>query len=313
MKKIKVGISIVNWNTANQLDKCLKSIEKYSEGIAHKVFVVDNDSEDNSVKLVKEKYPNVSLIENKKNLGFGKANNQALKKLKSDFVFILNPDIEFTRDTLQILVNFMDNNPEVSVCSPLLLNDDKTIQKKGYFHKLPSVSQTILFYTDLYKICIKLNFLRDKFWESQIKPSEIFEVEQIPGACLFARSDVLRGINFFDERFELLFEDVDLCYRLKQKGYKLIVVPQSKVIHEGGASFKKLNDAIAQTRFFKGLFLFFDLHHNLLERILVRFIIFCELIYLILLVSFKSIFKPSRDKPVFIKNKWIVIKNLLVS
>ncbi|MDO8498845.1 MAG: glycosyltransferase family 2 protein [bacterium] len=311
--KNSLAIVVVNWNTGNILTHCLNSIKKYSPSIPYEVYVVDNNSSDNTVEIIKKKFLWVKLIVNKDNLGFGKANNQVLNKIKDEYVFILNPDIEFTTSTVYHLLNFLKENSDVAACAPIMLNKDRTIQSKGYYHRFPSLAQTLLFYTDLYKVSIKNKNLVEQFWENKIDIKNNFEVDQIPGACIFARVNKLREVGFFDKRYPLLFEDVDLSYKLKQKGSKLFAVPSSKVIHLGGESFKKLEESDVQIIFFRGLFIFFRIHKNILEQLLVKLIILLNLIYLITLVSIKRIIKPTEDKNLFIKNKWKVAKWLLVS
>lgn len=312
MKK-DLSIIIVNWNTSQNIKKCLDSIKKYTQGINYKVYVVDNASLDDSVKMVGKNFPWVKLIVNNENLGFAKANNQILKKIKTEYVFIVNPDIEFMKNTVSELVKFLENNKELVACSPLMLNPDHSIQNKGYYHRFPSLMQALLFYTNLIKISEKIPLLKDRYWECPLYHNKPFEVEQLPGACIFAYNLKLKEVNFFDERYPLLFEDVDLSYRLMNKGYSLYVIPNSKVIHEGGASFKKLDDDIAQYKFLTGLIVFFDIHKNLLERFLVRLIVYGQLLFLIFFVGFKQLIKPTVDKPAFIKKRWLLLKQLFNS
>lgn len=306
----ELSIVIVNWNTSSNLKKCLKSIKKYTKSIRFKVYVVDNDSYDNSVDMVQKNFPWVVLTQNKENKGFAKANNQILRKVKTKYIFTVNPDIEFLNNTIEQLIIFLKNNPKIIACSPLMLNQDRSVQKKGYYHKFPSLIQALLFYTNLYKVCIKIPFLVDKYWECPYDLDKPFEVDQLPGACIFAYSKSLKEVNFFDERYPLLFEDVDLSYKLKKKGYKLYVVPSSKVIHEGGASFKKLDEDIALRKFLTGLIVFFDIHMNFFEKKMIRIIVYGHLLFLIFFVGIKQFIKPSDNKPVFIQKKWELLKYL---
>jgi GT2 family glycosyltransferase len=265
-----LSIIIVNWNTSQNLKKCLNSIKKYKLGMSFEIYVVDNSSSDNSIKMVKKNFPDVKLIANKENNGFAGANNQVLKTVKSKYVFTVNPDIEFMPNTVKNLLTFLKTNKKTVACSPLMLNPDRTVQKKGYYHRFPSLIQALLFYTNLVKISKKITWLKYKYWESPFDLKHPFEVDQLPGACVFAYRTKLKEVGFFDERYPLLFEDVDLSYKLKKRGYDLFVVPESKIIHEGGASFKKLDDGIAQRKFLTGLLVFFDIHKSLLEKIIIR-------------------------------------------
>lgn len=297
---IKISVVIVNWNTADFLSRCLASLRYSRQDI--QVYVVDNDSSDHSVSVIRKKYPWVKLLVNKENLGFAKANNQVLKKIKTKYVFILNPDTILLRKTIDILLWFMEKNSEVAACGPILLNPDKTIQKKGYYHKFPSLIQTILFYTVIFQESIKSKFLVKNFWEDEFKgyPQE---VDQIPGACIFARTYLLKKVNFFDEAYLLWFEDVDLCFKLKKVG-RLMLVPDAKLIHFSGAAFEKwTDDSAKQARFYKSLFLFFDKNSNFLTSFLVKLIIVLNFTYLIFTRVIKQVLTPTNDRKIFIYNK----------
>ncbi len=306
-----LSIVIVNWNSFDLLKKCLQSIKK-NVLILNEVWVVDNNSADKSVEMVKKHFSWVKLIVNKENLGFAKANNQALKKIRTKYVLILNPDTEVLKGSIEILLNFLEENKQISVCAPLLLNPDKSIQKKGYYRKFPTLLQAIFFYTDLSKYSFKNNFLVNHLWEDSINGKKITEVSQIPGACIFARTNVLKIVGFFNEKYFVWFEDVELCLRLKKLGEKIVVVPESKIIHVGGGTFKKQTDEVAkQSRFFKSMFLFFDLNKNIIERILIRFIIIGNYLYLVTTKGFKQLITPTVDRKEFVKFKWEMLKCLL--
>lgn len=304
-----LSIVIVNWNSADLLKKCLQSIKK-NLTIPSDVWVIDNASVDKSAELVKKNFPWVKLIANKENLGFGKANNQALRKIKTEYVLILNPDTEILKGSIETLVGFLENSPKVGVCAPLLLNPDKTIQKMGYYRISPSLKQAWYFYTENYNSSMRSKSLINKYWEKQINLRKENEVDQIPGACFLARMEILKKVNFFDEKFPLLFEDVDLCFRIKALDYKVIINPKSKIIHVGGVSFKKMDEVDFHARFFKGLFIFFDKHKNIFERILIRLIVLGSLTILINRKLLGQIIRPNNIKKEFVKNKWRLLKLL---
>lgn len=313
MDQAKLSIVIVNWNTANYLKTCLQSIEQTIQRGIVKVYVVDNNSSDDSVEMVKKNFAWVDLIANKENLGFAKANNQVLKKNSTEYSLILNPDTKLTKGSVEELTNYLSSHLQVGAAGPMLLNVDGSIQKKGYYHCLPSLPQALLFYTDFSRLSFKSKFLVDRFWETDLKPNQIKEVDQIPGACLLIRKKVLKEVGYFDEDYPLWFEDVDLCFKLRERGYELMFVPQAKVFHAGGASFEKWTDQSAQeVRFYKSLFIFFDKHTNLFTRLLIRVIILGNLIYLVLTKATKQALTPANQRKIFIRHKLEVIKCLLV-
>lgn len=305
----KLSIVIVNWNTEGEIQDCLNSIKKYSPN--SDTYVVDNASSDKSVEVIKSKFPWVKLTVNKTNLGFAKANSQILRKIKSGYVLILNPDTRLQKNSLEPLISYLESNENVGAVGPLLLNPDGSVQYLGMYRKSPSLIQALFFYTDLYRLSIKSKLLTRLFWESDINGKKVQSVDQIPGACLMSSTEVLKKVNFFDDDFPFWFEDVDLCFKLRKKGYKLFCVPESKIIHKVGSATDKWQDrAKKEARFFKSMFLFFDKNKPGIESGLIRFIIVVSQIFMLVSRSLMQIFKPNRKRLSFIKLKIGILWNL---
>lgn len=308
---IKLAIVIVNWNTADLVSKCLSSIKKNLPEKTYQVYVVDNASSDNSVDLISKNFKWVNLIANKKNLGFAKANNQVLKKVKSEFVFILNPDTIIKKNSIKPLLVFLNNHPQTAMCGPALLNNDGSIQHFGMYRKKPSLLQALLFYTDLYRVSIKNKFLTQKFWESDIERKETTEVDQIPGAAMLARTESLKRVGFFDEDYPFWFEDVDLCNKLTKAGFKLYYIPEAEVIHlVGGATDRWQDRAKKETRFWKSLFIYFEKNKSSLESLLVKLIIISSQIFMLTSRLLMQIIKPNQKRANFIKLKVEILSNM---
>lgn len=272
-----VSISIVNWNTKDLLRKCLNSIYENSFR-DFEVFVVDNNSSDGSVQMVKEQFPQVNLLANTENLGFAKANNQAIRQSRGKYILILNPDIILFKDTLGQMISFMEENPQAGIMG-IKLNNDNT--KTGYFRKYPSIIQVLLFYTMLDKLSLKNKWLKDRYWESIDTPS-VIEIPQVPGACLLMRKE----IGLFDEDFNLFFEDVDLCYRIKKAGWKIFYVPYIKAIHKGAQSISMLPYTELADRFFTSMHLYFKKHHSFIKAETARLIIILNTLLKIAVMTF---------------------------
>jgi len=268
---MKLSISIVNWNTKDLLVKCLESISN-STYKDLEIFVIDNNSSDESAKIVKTRFPSVHLIENTDNLGFGKANNLALREIHGKYALILNPDIVFFEDTINDMIDFMDNNPSAGAIGISLLDQNMEEDTRGYFRKFPSILQVLFFYTLLERFTLKSAWLKNKLWSSSTS-SDIIEIEQVPGACLLVRRDILEKIGLFDEVFPLFFEDVDLCYRIHQSGHKILYVPSIRAIHIGAQSISKLTYTELAGRFFYGMIYFFRKHHSKTKANVVKVII----------------------------------------
>ena len=252
-QKVKVSIIILSWNTRDLLKNCLNSIPFSAE-----IIVVDNGSADGTIHFLNSlKWPNVKVIRNKKNLGFAKGNNQGIKEASGELIMLLNSDTIVQKGAIEKLVNFYQKQEEKKIAfSPLLLNKEGTIQEE-YYMKFPNLWQ-ILFYH--HPFCRWLFMKTPLKWRiiSRIK-KESFEVEQLPGAALIAPKEVWQEVGGLDEDYQFLYEDVDWSWRAKKTGIKLFVLPEAKITHLGGGSWKKRlksNSFEFYRDFFKAFFLF---------------------------------------------------------
>lgn len=309
-----LSIVIVNWNTKELIRDCLKSIKKNLTEQLYKVYMVDNASSDKSVQMIKKYFRWVNLIENKENLGFARANNQVLKKIKSEFVLILNPDTIIRPKSIEKMVEYLIKDKKTAAVGPGLLNKDGTVQHLGLYRKPPTLMQAIFFYTDLYRISIKVPLLVHKFWEEDVESNEAIEVDQIPGACILGRIVYLRRTGFFDESYPFWFEDVDLCFKLRKLGFKLMYIPTAKIVHiVGGATDKWTDRAKKEARFFKSLFIFFDKNKPSWQSILIRVIIVSSQLFMLVSRTIMQTFKPNQKRLSFIKLKLFILKNLFTN
>lgn len=308
-----LSIIIVTWNNQSEIAKCLDSIKKYPPKVKHSVWVVDNASTDNTLKILEKSYPWIKLIKNSVNEGFSKANNKALKQIHPQYALLLNPDTEVTNSAIDTLLNFLKTNGKVGACGALLINKDGSIQTEGYYRKLPSFWQVTLFYTNFNKFALRNSYLRQKYWEEEVLGDRPVKVEQIPGACLLIPYDLIKQLGFLNEEYPVWFEDVDLCYQIKKKELDLMLVPESKVYHLGGVSFEKWNESSKkEVRFYKSLFTFFSLNKSFPEFLLIKLIILINYFYLVTTRSLKQLINPQENRRIFIKDKWEILRCLLV-
>ena len=236
---MKLSIIIVNYNVKHFLDQCLNSVFKATTNISAEVFVVDNNSPDDSVLMVKEKFPEVILIHNKENVGFSKANNQAIKLSKGEYILLLNPDTVVEEDTFEKCIQFMDAHPEGGGLGVKMIDGNGNFlpeSKRGL--PTPSVS--------FYKIfglsnLFKKSKIFSKYHLGYLKEDEINEIEVLSGAFMWMRKSVLDKVGYLDEAFFMYGEDIDLSYRIIQGGYKNYYFPDAKIIHYKGESTKKGN------------------------------------------------------------------------
>lgn len=232
-----VSIIIVNWNVRDLLRSCLKSVETSIRRPreAYEVIVVDNDSADDSVAMLREEFPQVRLIESKKNLGFGGGNNLAARESKAPFWILLNPDTVVRGNALDEMLDFIQSHPEVVAVGSRLLNPDGSLQRwtGGSF---PTVWTTICHYLFLNRVLPR--FLRPASLYLDQDAKAPTEVDWVSGACLLLRREGV-GSTLFDERFFMYGEDMELCYRLKKAGGKIVYLPAAEITHYHGASMKQ--------------------------------------------------------------------------
>jgi len=234
---MKLSIVIVNYNVKYFLEQCLHSIINAINGLECEVFVVDNNSVDGSIKMIKEKFPEVRLIENKDNIGFAKANNQAIRKAKGEYILLLNPDTLVEDDTLRKVVEFMDCHPDAGGLGV------KMIDGKGKFlpeskRGLPSPSVSFFKIFGFSSVFPKSHFF-SKYHLGYLDRDKIHQVDVLAGAFMLLRKKVLDEIGLLDEAFFMYGEDIDLSYRITQAGYKNYYYPGTRIIHYKGESTKK--------------------------------------------------------------------------
>ncbi len=234
---MKLSIVIVNYNVEHFLEQCLNAVRKAIKGIESEVFVVDNNSVDGSLRMLAEKFPEVHLIANKDNVGFSKANNQAIKKSKGEYVLLLNPDTVVEDDTFRKVIQFMDTHPDAGGLGVKMLDG------KGKF--LPESKRGLP--TPLaafYKIFgFSRLFPRSKRFShyhlGYLDKDQIHEIEVLSGAFMLMRRKALDKAGLLDEDFFMYGEDIDLSYRITQAGYKNYYFPETRIIHYKGESTKK--------------------------------------------------------------------------
>lgn len=230
---MKLSIVIVSWNVQEYLANCLGSIEQNPSLQEYEIIVVDNASKDGTVEVVKKDFSYVKLIVNEDNLGFAAANNQGIEISNGEYILLLNPDTIIQPESLDVLIKFMDNNKNVGACGPKLLNDDGTTQPSA--RRFPTFRGTLYCHT-AFRF---LGIFRDQYRKWLMKDfnyDKNMDVDQLMGAALMVRSSVVEQVGRMDERFFMYYEEVDLCYRIKQAGWRVVFLPQAVIGHLGGQS-----------------------------------------------------------------------------
>ena len=235
---MKVSVIIVNYNVQYFLEVCLHSTFRALEKTSGEIIVVDNNSTDGSIEMVRAKFPAVTLIENKDNKGFGKANNQGVAIAKGEYILFLNPDTVLPEDFFEKTIAYMDANTEAGCLGPKLL-DGKGEMAPESKRSFPSLSVAIYKTTGINKLFSKSPYF-NKYYAVHVGEDETAEVDVLMGCCMLLRKTVLEKIHIaFDEDFFMYGEDIDLSYRIQKAGYKNIYFPETSIIHYKGESTKK--------------------------------------------------------------------------
>ncbi|HEX6104576.1 MAG TPA: glycosyltransferase family 2 protein, partial [Gemmatimonadales bacterium] len=225
-----MAVAIVSWNTRELLRRCLESA--LAEGAAE-IVVVDNGSSDGSVEMVRDQFPRVRLEVRPENPGYGAASNIAFGLCSAEYVLLLNSDTAIHPGALAALVEHLDRNPRAGIVGPRLLNADGTLQKSVF--PFPSPLVPLVKRRPVADVVGVVPWLRDEFVGSWAH-DRARRAPWVLGAALAIRRTAFDGTGGFDESFVMYFEEVDLCYRLRQAGWEIHFTPAAEVTHVGGAS-----------------------------------------------------------------------------
>lgn len=260
-----LSIIIVNWNTKDLLIRCLDSLLTQGYKGEHEIWVVDNASSDGSTEIIRNYSPNVNLIAIDENVGFGAANNLAIRQSKGKYIWLLNPDTEVKPGAITALTQFMDENSSTGAAGSKYLNPDGSLQASCY--PFPTLSR------EFWRL-----FHLDKLWtfgiynQNQWNQNEPREVDVLQGASLLLRKKSLDQIGLFDEDYFMYTEEVDLCYRLKKAGWQLFWVPKSEVIHYGGQSTQQAASNMFIS-LYKTKLIFFNKHYSWFDFQVYKFVL----------------------------------------
>ena len=254
---MKLSVIIVNYRVQYLLEQCLLSVRRALEGIESEVFVVDNDSQDDSLAYLEPRFPEVSFIANQENVGFSRANNQAIRQATGEYVLLLNPDTFVSESTLHKVLAFMDQTSEAGAVGL------KMIDSTGRF--LPESKRSLP--TPWISFCKIFGFsqlfphsrLFNRYALGYLSAEEVHEIDVLAGAFMLMRKEALDRVGLLDEQFFMYGEDIDLSYRIQQGGYLNYYLPIA-MLHYKGESTPK--DSIRYIRvFYQAMDLFYKKHH----------------------------------------------------
>ena len=232
MPQKKVSVCIVTLNASKYLHHCLTLLEQSQGAEIEQIIVVDNRSNDNTVKMIHEKHSSVTLIQNNRNEGYTIPMNRAMKEADGEYLLILNPDAFVKPKAVAALANFLDLHPEVGIAGPKVLNVDGTFQKSCR-RGVARPWNVISYFTGL-AARFPDNSKYTGYHLSHLDENILNEVDGVSGSCMMIRRNLIDKIDCFDERFFAYQEDSDYCFRAKAAGWKIYYVPEAEVIHDAG-------------------------------------------------------------------------------
>lgn len=255
---IELSVIIVSWNTKDLLRRCLEALKQEIADIDAEVFVVDNNSADGSADMVAKEHAWAKLIANDANLGFAKANNQAMKIAQGSYILLLNPDTEVQPGSIQTLLKFLPERRQAAIVAPQLLNSDGSIQRSC--RAFPTFLNMLYELVGLSKFFPNVQTFR-AYKMLDWNHDDERQVDQPEGACLLLRRKVIEEVGTLDEGFFMLFEEVDWCYRIKKAGWQIWFTPHAKVIHHYGQSIKQVKVPMILSSH-RGLYRFWHKHYR---------------------------------------------------
>lgn len=229
-----VSVVIVSYNTRDLLLNCLRSVYACNGSIEPEVFVVDNASSDGSVEAVRVEFPQCTVIANRENLGFSKANNLALKRAGGRYILLLNPDTVVEPDVLEKMTDYMDSHPDVGMVSCKLITDDGSLDL-ACRRSFPSLWDGFCRASGLSKWFSKSRLFA-RYNLTYLDENETHEVECVNGAFMFVRTEALAQVGLLDEDYFMYIEDMDWCYRFRKAGWKIVYHPCATTLHLKGRS-----------------------------------------------------------------------------
>jgi N-acetylglucosaminyl-diphospho-decaprenol L-rhamnosyltransferase len=256
-----VSVIVVNYNTAHLLDRMLAALDSGRGALTVQVIVVDNASHDGSTDLLRTRHPGVELIENTVNVGFGRANNQALEHIRGRHVLLLNTDAFVENDTLPKTVEFLDAHPRCGVLGVRLIGEDGSLQPScRYF---PTPWNVFLAFTGLQRFLPGVRMVDDLSWDH----ASVRDCDWVPGCYYLLRREVIAQVGLFDPRFFLYCEEVDHCRAVRGAGWSVTYYPHTNVVHIGGESARNQGQLSSSGRQLSTLqiesqLLYFRKHHG---------------------------------------------------
>lgn len=274
---ILISIVIVNYKVPRQLLDALASLRRAALYDRCEVIVVDNASNDNSREIVTSVYDEVLWIQQKRNIGFGKACNAGVERARGKFLLLLNPDAVVSEDTLASAVEFMETHPQAGLMGPKILNPDGTLQLSCR-RSIPTPSVAFYYFSGLSYLFPKSRRF-GRYHLTFMDENEAAQVEVISGSFMFMRRDLFCEIGGFDKRFFMYGEDIDLSYRISRAGYEVWYYPKTSIVHQKGKSSAKRR-VRSRLNFYGAMITFLHKYRDEQKTIAPWWLTWCGIVFL---------------------------------
>jgi GT2 family glycosyltransferase len=253
----ELSVILVNYNDRIHLKECLSSLTDTVKDIPFEVIVIDNLSSDRTPEWIRENAPSVRLTVNSENVGFAKANNQGIRESRGEYILFLNTDTVIEPQAVAILLEKLKSDRKIGAVGPALLCGERNYQV--------SFGQKVSFFREIIQ-----KMVLNPYYKFRLKRGvKKRRVGWLSAACLLTRKDILEEVGLFDEKYFLYFEDIDLCARMRKKGYVLEYLPEARVYHLGGASTEGLK-LFSRYHYRKSQLYFYQKHNSRTSLILLR-------------------------------------------
>ena len=282
---MNLSVVIVNYQTFEMTKNTINSILEHSYPFSYEIIVVDNASSDDSLSRLQEYFKDkVKFIASSENNGFAAGNNQALRQVKSDYVLLLNSDTIVWENTLENIYAYMENHEDVGACGCRVRLEDGQLDK-ACKRSFPNVKNSFfrLFH-------IPTNSKDDNYNLTDLADDGIYEIDCLTGAFMFMRKSALDEVGLLDETFFMYGEDIDLCYRIKQGGWKIVYYGESSITHLKGASSKKQKNKLIY-EFYRAMYIYYKKHHAKESFFLTNIVVYIGIAVLCILKLFLNLLK----------------------
>lgn len=283
---MEVSVVITSWNTKELLRACLRSVFTFPPKEPYEIIVVDNASTDGSVEMVETYFPMVTLIRNAVNYGYARGNNQGAERATGKYLLLLGSDTEVSDSAIEEMIHFMNEHRDAGAAGCRLVTPDGKLQRSC--KRFPTLWNAMAMYSSLH--CLNNRYLMKEFSHDVVRT-----VDQPDATCLIIRKEVVDSLGLFDERFTILYNDVELCRRIWRGGWKIYFIPSAVVMHHGSSSTKQAPPNL-RLEMYRNILLYYKIHYGAASYILLP-ILFVRFLFIAKsLVAFKLFFRQRSTK-----------------